>query len=150
DVDFRENALLAEGFGEERSVADLVADGADVGAELGVGKAVGEEVEAFEDREAGADEGDELLVEDQELLEVDLLAFGEAAGGGGKRGGEGTGLDGVDQEALLRVFIAEFLFRSGSGYLLMDLAAGVGVFENEVAHCCSTSSTPLGGWNWNS
>ena len=73
DVHGREDALAVEGVRQQRAVADLVADGADVAPEFRVGEAVGEQVETFEDRQAGADEGDELLVEDQELFEIELL-----------------------------------------------------------------------------
>jgi hypothetical protein len=59
-------------------VADLVADGVDVGGELGVGEAVGEQVEPFEDREPGFDQRDELLIEDEELLQIQLLAAAAA------------------------------------------------------------------------
>jgi len=45
-----------------------------VGAQLRIGEAFGQQVQALEDGQAGADQGDELLVEDEELLQVDLFA----------------------------------------------------------------------------
>ena len=74
DVDLGEDALGAEGFGEQHAFADIVADGVDVGGEFGVGEALGEQVEGFQDGQAGADQGDELLVEDEEFFEIELLA----------------------------------------------------------------------------
>ena len=44
---------------------------------------------AFQDRQAGADQGDELLVEDQELLQVQLLAAAEKPAADGRRGVRG-------------------------------------------------------------
>ena len=43
-------------------------------------------------------------------------------------------LDGIDQEALLRVAVAQFLFGAGGRYLLVDLAAPIRVFEDEFSH----------------
>ena len=46
----------------------------------------------------------------------------------------GARLDGIDQEALLGVAVAEFLFGAGGGHLLVDLAAAVGVLEDIFGH----------------
>ena len=73
DVHFGENALLAEGFGEQRAPPYLVAHGLNVGSELGIGEALGKQVEALQNGQAGADQGNELLVEDEELLQVQLF-----------------------------------------------------------------------------
>ena len=62
---------------EQGAAAHLVADALDVGAELGIGQALGQQVEGFQDRQSGADQRDELLVEDQELLQVQLLTAAE-------------------------------------------------------------------------
>ena len=86
DIDLGEDALGAEGFGKERTVAYIVADCLDVRTQLGIGQTIGQQVKAFEDRQAGADQRDELLVEDQELLDIDLLAAAQQAAGGAVRG----------------------------------------------------------------
>ena len=51
----------------------IVAHGIDVGRKFWVGETLGEQVERFQDGQAGADQGDELLVEDEEFFEVELL-----------------------------------------------------------------------------
>ena len=43
------------------------------GPELRIGQPVGQQVEAFQNRQPGADQRDELLVEDQELFDIELL-----------------------------------------------------------------------------
>ena len=63
-------------------------------------------------------------------------------------------LDRIDQEALLRVPVAQFLFGGGRGHLLVDLPAAVGVLEDELGHGLlllpPPPSAPAGGLNWNS
>ena len=56
------------------------------------------------------------------------------------------GLDRVDQEALLGVAVAQFLFRAGVGHLLVDFAPRIGVLEQEFGHywAVSTSAAPGG------
>src|SRR5262249_50374895 len=126
--------------------------GFDVRTELGVGEALGQEVEGFQDGQSGADQGNELLVEDEKFFEVELLAAAEQSGGR-DRGSRAAGPDRIDEEALLRIPVAQFLFGAGAGDLLMDLPAGIRVFEDEIGHCycaASTTWTPGGGWNWKS
>ena len=115
--------------------------------ELRVGQALGQQVQRFQNRQAGANQRDELLVEDQELLEVDLLL---AAAHRHARD-LAPRLDGVDQEALLREALAQVLFGGGFGHLLVDFAARIGVLEDELGHYCAslgaTSVAPAGIWN---
>src|SRR5262249_40184854 len=96
-------------------------------------EAFGEKVEALQDGQAGPDEGDELLVEDQELLDVELLPPAEKASGR-DRGGAGSRLDRIDEEALRGIPLAKLLFGGGGSHLLVDLPAAVGVFEDEIRH----------------
>ena len=62
-------------------------------------------------------------------------------------------LDRIDQEALLRIPVAQFLFGNGLGNLLVDLAARIGVPEYEFGHYWltspETSVAPAGIWNLN-
>ena len=63
-----------------------------------------------------ADERDELLVEDEEVLEVDLLAA--------RRGSYGTAwFDGVDEVARLQELRAQFISRGSGVRLLLHVAA---------------------------
>ncbi len=78
DIDLGEDALLAERLREQRPVAHFFAHGFDVGLELGVGEALGQQVEALQNRQAGADQGDELLIEDEKFFEIELLAPAES------------------------------------------------------------------------
>ena len=101
-----------------------------------------QQVESFEDGESGADQGDELLVEDEELLQVQLLT---AKQGAAYR--VGAGLDRVDQEALLGILVAEFLLGSRGGHLVVDLPTSVCVLQDKIRHgyCpVSTICAPLG------
>src|ERR1035437_6877555 len=109
DVDFGEDPLVAEGLAEQGAAAHLVADGFYIGSELGIGQALGQQVQGLQDGQSGADQGDKLLVEDEELLQVDLLASAEQS----SADASGAGLDGIDQEALMGVLLAEFLLGGG-------------------------------------
>src|ERR1035441_3316207 len=94
--------------------------------------------QGFENGQAGADQGDKLLVEDEELLQVDLFLSAEESGSGDA---SGAGLDGIDEEALLGVLVAEFLFGGGGGHLLVDLAAAVSILEDKIGHGYCPAST---------
>src|ERR1035437_1156039 len=148
DVDFGENPLLAEGLAEQGAPTHLVTDGLHVGSKLGIGQALGQQVQGLQDGQSGADQGDKLLVEDEELLQVDLLASAEES----SADAAGAGLDGIDQETLLRVLLAQFLLGGCGGHLVVDLAAPVCVLKDKISHgyCpASTRRAPLGTWNWN-
>ena len=54
-----------------------------------------------------------------------------------------SGLDRVNQEALLGVPLAQFLLGSGRGHLLVDLAAPVGVLQDKIGHGYCALSTSL-------
>jgi hypothetical protein len=101
----------------------------DVRRELGIGEALGKQIERFENRQPGANQRDELLVKDQEFFEIDLLAPAHRNTRDGM-----PRLDGIDQETLLLVALPEVLFRRGFGYLLVDFAARVGIFQYELRH----------------
>ena len=80
--------------------------------------------------QAGADQRHELLIEDQELLEVELLAAWDA----GPMPTPSRGLDRVDQEALLGIAVAQLALGIGFSHLLVHFAARVGVFEGPLSH----------------
>ncbi len=141
---------LREGVRQKRAVFHLFADAFDVRRQLGVGQPLRQQIERFQDRQAGAHQRHELLVEDQEFFEIDLR-FSRAP----HRDARDLAalLDGVDQEALLRVAVAQFLFGAGFGHLLVHLSARIGVFEDEFRHYWltspETSVAPAGIWNLN-
>ena len=86
---------------------------------------------AFRIGRPGANQRDELLVEDQELLQVDLLLASAA-----HRDARDLAprLDGVNQKALLGIAVAQFFFGCRFGHLLVHFAARIGVFQNEFRH----------------
>src|SRR5262249_31103771 len=125
DVDGRKDALAREGVGEQRAVLDFLTHAVDVDAELGVSETGGEQVEGFEDRQSGANERDELLIEDQEFFGIEFLA----ASALGERTDFRARLDGIDEEALLGKAISKLALGAGLGHLLMDFAARVGILQ---------------------
>src|ERR1019366_5511023 len=146
--DFGENPLLFEGLAEQRAAAHLVANALDVGPEFGIGQPFGQQVQGLQDGQSGANQGHKLLVEDEELLQVGFLLPAEETASAAAR----ASLDGVDQEALLRVLLAQFLLARGRSHLVVDLPAPVCVLQHKIGHgyCpASTSCAPLGTWNWN-
>src|SRR5204863_6490316 len=104
------------------------------------------------DRQSGADQRDELLIEDQEFLEIELLLF--SADGDRYTGDFSPGLYRVNEEALLGVTFAQLAFRIRFGHLLVNLAPRVGVLYRKLGHSyCPgsgvTSVAPAGMWNLN-
>src|SRR6185437_1126462 len=142
DVDLGEDFLGAEGVRKQRASLHVFANAVDVWPELQVGEALGEEVESFQDGQAGADESDELLVEDQEFFEIETLA----ATGQMECESTAFGFDVVDEEALARVAVADFLIGRALDDQVVNLTGRVGVLELEVSHYCeaSTTSAPAG------
>ena len=137
DVDGRENALLGKRIRKQRSVLDVLPDRADVRTQLLVRQPVRQQIQALQNREAGADQGHELLVEDQEFLKVDLLA---PLGPGDRNSGDfASRPDGIDQVALLGVLVADLFLSRALHHLLMDFSPRIGVLENEVRHYCPVS-----------
>ena len=100
--------------------------------------ALGEQLERAEDGQAGADQGEELLVEDEEGIELDLLRLAGA-------GEQAAGFDGVDVVAGLGEAGAQ-LFRGGGGVgLLLHAAALVGQSDDELGHGDPASRPGVGG-----
>ena len=79
DVNRREHALPREGVRQQRAVLHFLADALDVARQFRVGQAVGQQLQALQNRQTGANQGHELLVENQELFDVELLAAGTQA-----------------------------------------------------------------------
>ncbi len=92
--------------------------------EGGVLLLLGQHLERAEDRQAGADEGEELLVEDDEGFELGFLALA----------GEAARLYRVDIVAGGREFRAQFLGGGGGLGLLLDVTAFIGEFDYEFCH----------------
>src|ERR1039457_3036452 len=133
-----------------RAIAHVVANRLDVRAELRVGEALGKQVQALEDRQPGANQRDELLVEDQEFFEIELLLF--SADGDRYSRYLPPGLYRVNQEALLGVACAQLILSGRFGDLLVDLTPRVGVFYGKLGHSyCPVSGVtmvaPTGIWN---
>ena len=152
-VNLRENALLPERLRQQRAAAHVFADGIDVGGQFRVGQPLGKQVERLENRQSGADQRDELLVEDQEFFQIQPPA---PAGEGDVAGEAEPGafrLHRIDQESLLRVALANFLRGGALRHLAVHFAARIRVFQNEVGHStgrASTICTPGGAWKVNS
>ena len=68
-----------------------------------------EQVERLQDRQSGADERDELLIEDEEFLEIQLFSPARNGNLARKTDSRAFRLDGINQEALLRVAFADLL-----------------------------------------
>src|SRR5215469_633160 len=126
-VDLRKDTLLTEGLGKQGAVSHLFADGLDIGLELSVRKALRKQVEALQNRQAGADERHELLIEDEKFLQIQLFTAADGRHGDLR-------LYGIDQKPLIRKAIADLLFRAGSCSLVMHLAPAIGVFQNVFGH----------------
>ena len=116
---------MAAGFG-------LVAYSAYVTAQLLVSQLVGKEVQPLQNRQAGLDQGNELLVEYEELLEVDgLPPLRDSA----ESCAQILGTDRINKKALLRQAVTSFPFAGSVGNLFMHLAACVRVPQEELSHC---------------
>src|SRR5581483_230957 len=131
NVNRREHTLPRKGVRQKRPVLDLFAYRFDVRRELGIGQALGQKIERFQDRQTSADQRHKLLVEDQELLEVDLFA---AAASDRYAGDLPPRFDRINQESLLREPVAQLFFRSSFGHLLVDFPARISVFEDKLSH----------------
>ena len=101
-------------------------------AEIGVGEAVGQQIERLQDRKTRANQGHELLVENEKPFEVELLRTAQDVAGDRQAGAARA--DRIDEKALLRVALAKLLFGDGGGGLLVDLATSVRVFQNPFRH----------------
>ncbi len=72
--------MTRKSIGQHRARFHLIADRSYVTPQFLVRQLVGKKIQPLQNREPGFDQGDELLVEHQELLEVDgLPALGNAA-----------------------------------------------------------------------
>ncbi len=134
DVNFREQPLHAKRFRQHDAVADFVAHRANVRTEFGVGEAVRQQFERFQNRQPGAHQGDELLVEDQEFFQIQFLAASEERDLSGHACNGTARTNRIQQEALLRKAFADLRFGRSLGHLLVDFAARVGILENPLGH----------------
>ena len=115
-----------EGVRKNGAGSHLVANGFDVATQFLIGEAVCQQVETFENGQASAHEGDELLIEDEEFFQIDGLF---TAGVGSKTRAQVFGTNRINQEALLGHAFAGLPFALGLGHGFVHLAARVGIAE---------------------
>ncbi len=123
-VDDGESALGLKCGGDRLAGAHPRGNVLQLRSEVGVFLLLGEHLERAEDGQAGADEGQKLLVEDDEGFELGLLALGRKT----------ARLDGVDVVAGGGELGAQFFGRGGGLGLLLDVSAFVGEFDYEFCH----------------
>src|SRR5437899_609444 len=98
-------------------------------AEVGVGEAVGQQIECFQNRQSRADQGHKLLIENEKPLQVEL--FRTAQDSSARRDDGPARPDRIDEKSLLRVALAHLLLSAGAGRLLVNLTARIRVFEDK-------------------
>src|SRR5258708_7856174 len=92
--------------------------------------AASQQFERLQDRQSGTNQGDELLVEDQELIELQLpfaspnIACEDVAQAP-------AGPYRIDQKSLLGIAVPDLRFRDTLFHIFLDLAAFVGKFAHE-------------------
>jgi len=114
-----------KGRGEGLASFDAVGDVVELGGEVGIFLAFGEHFDGTEDGQAGADEGEKLLIEDEKWFELDLAAAHSKAG---------TGFDGEDVVAGMGEAGSQFVGSRGGLRLLLDAATLIGQLDNELCH----------------
>ena len=77
-VDLGKDGLGLEGFRQQFAAAHAVAHVLQYGTEEEIALALNEEFQRLDDGQAGMNQGNELLVEDDELLLLDLATPGQA------------------------------------------------------------------------
>ncbi len=133
DVDRREGALRGERFREQSAFADSLADVLQDWPEARGGGAFGEQIESFQDGQAGFDESVELLIEDDEIVEDDFFGAVRAAE---LREKIEMHADGKNVEALIGETLAGFALGLGRLQLLEDPAGSISDFTYVLAHVC--------------
>jgi hypothetical protein len=98
---------------------------------VGVSLAFSQELESGRDGQAGVDQGEKLLVEDDEFALLDLLA---ARAGHDAVAEETLGADGVDVKTLFGEAISQVCLRVRPLRLFENPAAFVGHFYKEFSH----------------
>jgi hypothetical protein len=89
-----------------------------------------QQLQRLDDRQAGMDQGHELLVEDDKLLLLDLAPVRKPDLGRK----QALGLDRIDQKALLREAVADLDLRAPILGLLEDVAPLVGHLDQVFGH----------------
>src|SRR5579864_8079725 len=98
--------------------------------QIGIGKPVRQQVERLQYRQARANQSHELLVEDEEPLQVEFFLAPQQARA--RRDARPPRLYRVDEEALLRIALAQLLLGAGVGRLIVNLAPAIRVFEDKL------------------
>ena len=119
-------ALRLEGGGERFAGLDAVGNVVQLRGELGVFLDLAQHLKRAEDGQPGADEGEELLVEDEERLELDL-APAEAAKAA-------AGADREDVVAGMDEAVAQFLGGGRGLHLLLHAPTLIGQLDDELCH----------------
>src|SRR5260370_36212843 len=99
-------------------------------SQVRIGEPVRQQIERLQDRQPRANQGYELLIENQEPLEVQLLRAPQQSRA--RRNAAPARTNRVDQKPLLRIAVAQLLLGSRRCGLLMNLAAAVGVLEHPL------------------
>ncbi len=121
----REAALGFEGGGEGFAGLDARSDVVELGGEVRVALVLPSISQRAEDGQAGADQGQELLVEDEERLQLGLSATtAEAA----------AGLHREDVVAGVREALPQFIRGSGRMQLLLHSASLIRQLDDELCH----------------
>ena len=129
-VNLGKNALCLECVRQQFSAAHAVAHILQNGTEEDIALALNEQFQRLNDGQAGMDQGNELLVEDDELLLLDLAAPRQID----LAGEQAFRLDGVDEIALLGKAIADLRLRGAVLDLLQNVAPLVGHLDGVFGH----------------
>ena len=121
------NPLCASKADERDSpVLTRVATSSSCGAKVGVLLALGQHLERAQDRQAGADQGEELLVEDEKRLQLDLRRR--------QPGQPPRALHREDVVAGMREARAQLFGGGRSLHLLLHPATLIGQLDDELCH----------------
>ena len=126
-VDDGEPALRDEGLGDGFAVLDAGGDVLQLRAEVGELLAAGQQLDGAEDGKAGADEGEELLVEDEKCLQLDLLGLAGARQ-------QAARLDRIDVVSGLGEARAQFFFGGRRVRLLLHPATLIRQSDYKFSH----------------
>ena len=129
-VHLGKNFLRLERIGEQLATAHPVVHILQHGTEEEIALPLDQQLQRLDDRQAGMDQGHELLVEDDKLLLLDLAPPREPDLGRK----QALGLDRIDQKALLSKAVADLDLRAPILGLLEDVAPFVGHLDQVFGH----------------
>src|SRR5437763_14768701 len=97
--------------------------------ELCVGEPASKQIERLENRQSGADQCHELLIENQKFFQIETLAAAGNVDVPGKAQSGAIGFDRINEKTLARIPFPNLLSRSSLRYLAMNFAASIGVLQ---------------------